>query len=280
MSIKVWRSFSCNNSSSFRLVARFADQASAEQTAAELRAFFEQHAKEMDVLMEDGDFPEENPETARALAEKYGFAWGDVLTWGDEMLEGDEPSVAAEAGVLVVYHTYCGGFGDGIPAYLRARGAREIEPEVTRAPPVSVLFSAPRGQDAKLDEELAAMFAQIDAESRAVEPFKAPWPIRWESYGTAAFFRDAATAGMVFPCAPTDLPAVKAWLAERGIERVSIRLCEPGEEERFVAIAAARCTSCSGPLEYLDPRLHDIEQRQLLCRPCGGLYDPSTFGIA
>lgn len=277
MSIRVWRSFSCNNSSSYRLIARFRDPAVAAEAAEELRAFFEAHAQEMDAVMEQGDFPDENPETARALAAKYGFSWGDVLTWGDEMLAGDEPSIATEDGVLVVYHTYCGGFGDGIPAYLRARGA-EVGEEDRSPPTVSVLFSSTPGADPELDAQLAEMFAQIDGESRDVEPFEAPWKTRWKSYGTAAFFRDAKTVGLYFPIAPTDLPAFREWLAAHGIERPSIRLCELADEARFVTIAAARCTACHGPLEYLDPRIHDIEHPQLACRtPCGALYELAAF---
>jgi hypothetical protein len=36
MAIQVWNSFSCNNSSSYRLVARFTDAGKAKDAAAEL----------------------------------------------------------------------------------------------------------------------------------------------------------------------------------------------------------------------------------------------------
>jgi hypothetical protein len=29
--------------------------------------------------------------------------------------------------------------------------------------------------------------------------------------------------------------------------------------------------------QYLDPRIHDIETAQLMCKPCGGLYDVAPF---
>ncbi|HEU0031552.1 MAG TPA: hypothetical protein VFQ53_13025 [Kofleriaceae bacterium] len=276
MTVRIWQSFSCNNSSSYRLVARFADASTADATAAELRAFFAEHAQEMDALMEQGDFPEQNPGAAQTLANQYGFTWDDVLTWGDEMLEGDEPSVASEDGVLVVYHTYCGGFGGGIPAYLRKRGAREVEDETYQTPTMSVLFPR-QAENAALEADLDLLFDQIDDEQREVEPLKTPWPTRWESYGRAAFFRDPKTVGLYFPIAPTDLSAFKTWLAERGVAQASIRLCEYADEDRFVAIGKAKCTACDAALQYLDPRIHDIETPQLACGTCGGLYELATF---
>jgi hypothetical protein len=276
MAIRVWNSFSCNNSSSYRLVARFADAATANDTAAELRMFFVEHAKQMDALMEEGNFPDENPAAAQELAKKYGFKWKDVLTWGDEMLEGDEPSLAAEGEALVIYHTYCGGFGKELPAFLEAKGATEVESEDRSAPSVSVLFKQERG-NAELDEELEGMFSQVDEEVQDVEPFKTPWKTRWECYGRAAFFRDAKTVGLYFPIAPTDLPNFKEWLVERGVAKPSIRLCEYADEDKFRAISQARCTACEAALEYLDPRIDDIESEQLACRSCGGMYDLATF---
>lgn len=51
------------------------------------------------------------------------------------------------------------------------------------------------------------------------------------------------------------------------------RLCEYGDEKKLAAIASARCTACSGALEYLDPRVHGIEAEQLACAACGGMFD-------
>lgn len=47
----------------------------------------------------------------------------------------------------------------------------------------------------------------------------------------SSFFRDPKTVGLYFPIAPTDIPAMKQWLADRGIEGASIRLCEYGDEK-------------------------------------------------
>lgn len=272
MTIRIWQSFSCNNSSSYRLVARFADAAAARDTALELAAFFKTHAKELDDVLETtGQFPSTSPPTALALAKQYGFSWGKYpLSWGDEGLQGDEPSIAAEGEVLVVYHTYCGGYGDGIPGYLKARGAK-LEKEVSDTPPVSILF--PYTSSKKLDTDLKAMFSQVSDEMREVEPFKTPWKTRWESYGRAAFFNDGKTVGMFFPIAPTDLPAFKQWVADRGIANASIRMCEYADEDKFYAIAHAKCSACNGALQFWSPRLQDIESEQLACTGCGGMYD-------
>ena len=135
MEVRVWQSYSCNNSSSYRLVARFANASSATETAAELGAFFAEHATQMDEVIEaaDYEFPDESPAAAQALAKKYGFEWKNVLSWGDEGLQGDEPAIATEGDVLVVYHTYCGGFGEELPLYLSARGATAVEEANQRA---------------------------------------------------------------------------------------------------------------------------------------------------
>ncbi|MEO8705555.1 MAG: hypothetical protein ABI867_36330 [Kofleriaceae bacterium] len=277
MSIKVWQSFSCNNSSSARLVARFADAATAAETAAELRAFFTQHAQEMDATMETGDFPDENPAAAQALAKQYGFQWVDVLTWGDEMLGGDEPMVETVNEVLVAYHTYCGGgFGD-VPKYLQARGGTVIDEGDRGAPSMSVLFAAVPGANPELEADLAMLFGQVSEESREVEPLKTPWPANGECNGTAAFFRDSKSVGLYFPIEPDDYTSVKTWLTKHGITKSSMQVCEDADEAAFVAISAATCSACGNKLDYLDPRIHDIESPQLVCTPCGGLYELATF---
>jgi len=80
-----------------------------------------------------------------------------------------------------------------------------------------------------------------------------------------------------FSLSPADLPAFQHWLAQHGVKEASLRWCEPTDEALFLAIAKARCTACARPLEYLDPRLHDIETPQLVCTSCGGFYDLATF---
>jgi hypothetical protein len=272
MTIRIWSAYSCNNSSSYRLVAKFRDAEEAAGIALELQKFLVAHATEVDEL---GDYSEEPSQAQRELGTKYGFTWSDSLHWGDDGLVGDEPEVFVENHVMIVLHTYCGGLGD-LPAYLAARGAA-VTTESNRSVAVSVLFRSIAGANPQLDAELATMYAQVeDAEVPDVSPLRAPWAPEHESYGRVAWFRDAGAAGFHVPLDPRDLAGLKAWLAERGLD-ASIRIEERDDLVLFDAIAKARCTACRGPVEYLDPRLHDIETPQLVCKPCGGLYELSAF---
>lgn len=278
MTIKIWKSFSCNNSSSYHLVARFGDPKAASETATELAAFFKTHAEQMDQVMEANDYewPDDPPPAAQALGEKYGFQWKEILGWGDEGLVGDEPHVIAEDGVLALYHDYCGGFGKEIAAYLKARGAVAVDKEDTGPLTLSVLFRYPGG-NRNLDKALAALFAQIEGESRRVDPLKTPWENVRDSYGSAAFYRDRRTVAMVIPTDPRALPELRSWLAKHGIGSPSLRIGELGDEAKFAAIAGAKCTACDGALELWHPRLDDIHHEQVACVACGGMYDVTTY---
>ena len=74
LSVRTWRSFSSNNSSSHYLVARFESSALAATSAAELREFFCTHAIEID---RDGlkDAP---TEAAREFAKTHQFEWSQL----------------------------------------------------------------------------------------------------------------------------------------------------------------------------------------------------------
>jgi len=278
--IKIWQSYSCNNSSSYRLVARFVDAAAAKLAAGELDAFFAAHAAEID---ERDGYRREPSEVQRALAARYGFTWDKVLTWGDEGLVGDEPELVLHDRQLIVFHSYCGGFGDGIPSLLRALGG-EVGTQDRGDLAISVLAVAPRGAHPELDAELATVVEAVDdyeddddPEPPWLEPVPVPWPSERESYGHVAVFRDAGTVGLHVAIDPRELPAVEPYLRARGVARLSIQIDEPGQGRVFRAIRKARCRSCEGELEYLDPRLHDIETPQLVCRPCGGFYELAAF---
>jgi hypothetical protein len=277
MTIAIWQSYSCNNSSSYRLIARFADAATARQVATELTGFFAAHATEIDQRERYGREPSL---AQRALGERYGFTWANVLIWGDEGLSGDEPDVSVEGDLLLLYHHYCGGFGD-VPAFLAARGGT-VSAQYRTDLEVSLLFRSMPGVNPQLDAEIATVFEALDEEEddgepRWLEPVPVPWPHERDSYGHVAAFRDAGTVGLHLAIHPLDLELAKKWLLDRGVEGASIQIGEAGDERVFRAIRRARCRSCDGPVEYLDPRLHDIETPQLVCRPCGGFYELQTF---
>jgi hypothetical protein len=258
--IQIWQAFSCNNSAGYRLIARFDDEDTARATAAELAEYFEAQEKLGDHRYQAGPLA--------TLARTYGFDWAD----GGAGYDG--PGVIVEGTTLIVYHAYCLGLGPGVAAYLSDRGGRP-EQQSALGFHVSVLFRAP-ADNPRFDEELAKMFGQPLDDERNARPMTGPW-VKQPTNGRVVFVRDAGTIGMWFPCDPDDLGNLKTWLADHGIDRAVIRIQEFGDEDLFLALAKARCSACDGLLEYLDPKLHDIETPQLLCKPCGGLYELSAF---
>lgn len=256
MTIRVWSSYSCNNSSSYRLVARFADPAKATAIAAELT--------ELLSGLEDGN----RNSGLQAMARLYGFDWFDE-GWGSEE---DGPHVIVDDTLVVVHHNYCVGLGPGVPAYLTEQGAT-VEQEAWADIHASLLFRP--SNDPRAVEELDALIAQETDAEGLVETFRAPW-VNQHTRGKLAWFRDPGSMGLVFPIDARDLVHLRAWLAERGIEPI-LQIEPAGDHQLFRTISRARCTACDGPLEYLDPRLHDIETPQLVCTPCGGLYELAAF---
>jgi hypothetical protein len=261
ITIQLWHSFACNNSSSYRLIARFDDAAAARTTGTELSDVFAKHAANLEV--------HETSPALHALATQYGFTWDDGGYGGRD----DGPFAIVEGEVLIVYHDYCLGLGPGVPAFLSGRGARIDEDSRRTDLQISMLFRLGPNVDARLIDELDAIAAQVGLET----PFQPPWQFQLDAYGSRSLFRDANTAGFSVPIEPRDIASAKAWLTERGIDSPVIRIDELADEHLFASLAKARCTACTGPLEYLDPRLHDIEAPQLVCKPCGGLYDLAAF---
>ncbi len=262
--IRIWQSYACNNSAAYRLISRFGDAETARTVATELTEFFDAQMKLGGRRPEDG--------ALSTLSRTYGFDWED----GAMQRDRQGPSVFVEGAMLIVYHPSCLGLGPGIPAYLADRGA--VADHASRADlRLSVLFRARPGVDPQLDEELATIFAQLPKlKEEGHQWFVAPWS-RYDAHGRFALFRDAGTVGMWFPVSPPAIAGVRTWLASHGIEKFVTQFEEPTDEQLFLALAAARCTACEGLLEYLDPRLHDIEKPQLVCQPCGGLYDVTVF---
>lgn len=273
MAIQIWNSYSCNNSSSFRLVAKFANPIAASEVAAELRRFFPEHAEEIDAR---DDYSEEPSEAQRAFAVKHGLTWGESMYWGDGGLVGDEPEVFVRGELMIVQHTYCGGFGE-LSSVIEKLGATSTDEQDSRAVGVSLLFRVPPAITGELDRELTDLFAQLDRrKTERYAEIKAPWA-EHETWGDCAWFRDPGAIGIYLPVDPRDLDNLDRWLADRAIDRPSLQIEDHRDLATFTAIATARCTACNAQLEYLDPRLHDIEHPQLVCRPCGGLYEVATF---
>lgn len=224
MEIRVWQAFSCNNSSSYRLVARFRSAEAAQGVAAELNGFLAEarplarytRRNQRVPLTQATSFP--FTEIVDELATAHNFDWTAILESG---VYDDEIVALAEGSALIVYHPYCLGLGADLPAYLRARGA-EVESATIGEPSVSVLFRLPH--DAKsLKSELTAFFDQFerteDTTSRRCTP---PWTKERTGHTTSAsvaFFCDGKTVGFYLPIEPSHIPMLKAYLHDAAMPR-------------------------------------------------------------
>lgn len=182
--VYVWNSFSCNNSSDYRLVAEFDSPKAAEAMRAELAKFFAAHAKAYDEQSDadDFDWPGEATDVARALGKKYGHTWKEFLVWGDEQLTGDEPQVGVLAKSVVLYHGYSsGGFGPDLPRVLEKAGAKLVEKGAKGGPPV-LYGSFAVSKDGKLEKSLAKFFDQRLGNERHLSDWT--WPSWAKEDGT------------------------------------------------------------------------------------------------
>lgn len=176
--VYVWSSFSCNNSSDYRLVAEFDSPRAAEVMRTELTKFFTSHAKEHDKHSgaEDFDWPGEPTNVARAFGKKYGHTWQEFLIWGEQQLEGDEPSVGVVGKNLVLYHGYSsGGFGPDVPRVLQKAGAKLVEKGAQGGPPV-LFGSFEVSKDGKLEKGLTTFFEQRNGNATSLTDWS--WP-KW-----------------------------------------------------------------------------------------------------
>lgn len=160
--IFAWNSYSCNNSSDYRLVVDFRSSQAAEAVRDELQKFFLAHAKEHDrqAAKPGFDWPGEPTKVARELGAKYGHTWKEFLVWGDDGLAGDEPEVAVVGSSVVLYHDYSsGGFGPDVPRVLERAGGKLVEKGAKGGPPILYgSFDATKG--AKWVTSLAAVLDQ------------------------------------------------------------------------------------------------------------------------
>lgn len=280
MQVQVWRSFSSNNSSAYRLVARFesAEQATAAQP--ELLAFIEAHAKEVDET-ENYDAPSA---AEQALGKKYGYkvpSRGYPLSWGDEGLEGDEPAVAISGKTLVMYHNYCGGLEDGFGDYLRAKGAKVLEEE-SEAPDVAVFFALPEGaRGKKLREGFETYFNQKES-GDSLDDWSTPPP--WVSskhhrapYAEAEdvlYFSDGHHLGFQLPLELDELDGLQAYLKKSGIKDYRLLLCDNELKQKLTVLGETkRCPECNAAgLRYLPAASEKLEEDQILCDGCGGMF--------
>ncbi|HTR55337.1 MAG TPA: leucine-rich repeat domain-containing protein [Kofleriaceae bacterium] len=237
MKVQIWNSFSCNNSSDYRLVARFKDPVLAAKAGARLAAFFEAYAEEFDRHCEDeGGPPEDEPlPSAAALAREHGVAWSadDILSWGDEGLQDNVPDIAVEGTTLAIFHDYCGGFTDNVVRVLAAAGA-EVEPEDSCPPEISLRFVLPAGERGeRMADELAKFLNQKSVHEYMSDFAKPPWGDH-RLMGDPAdiyWYREGDRFAFKMPLSPVGLPDLKKYLAD--VTELDLRLCDELELASF-----------------------------------------------
>ena len=226
-----WNSFSCNNSSDYRLVARFADAKTASTICDDLRVFFEEHATEIDEIVEreDCDPFDLVSEASRTLGRKYRYDWHASLVWGDtSALQGDEPSVCALGDTVVVYHPYMTGFGN-LPALLEHVGAELSDGEEVGLPILWVEMDAPPA--GKLLEELTKLFEQRRSESLIQD-----WEIDFDEFGDAwgaepggwshdaTYVVEDGHCTFTFPLEPRHVGDLRSYLVKKGARHLTMRI--------------------------------------------------------
>lgn len=165
LEIYEWNSFSCNNSSDYRLVAKFDDPKAAAAMKKELDKFFAKHAEQLDELNEDPDFDYDDlfdtiSDAAQKIGKKYDFKWKEGLIWGDDCLLDDEPGTWVLGDTLIVYHTYMGGFGELSKLLAKAGGTLLEKGDERGAPIVWVELDVPAKGGEAFARELVDFFEQ------------------------------------------------------------------------------------------------------------------------
>jgi len=290
MEVRVWQSFSCNNSGDFKLVARFSDAHKAAAAAKELRTFLSAHGEQIDASFDDepdesGLEAWERPSQAcHDLAAKHGFTWDEFLMWGDDSMAEDLPHVEAVGETLVVYHTYCGGFGDDLPKYFEALGSEAVEED--GPPALSVRFPLTSDGARAVADELAGYFARADDSTAPRYLYEWPSP-PWTSTGSmtghvdqVAFYDDGQTAGFHLPFDISNLDALRAYLSEHGVDGFTIALEDPDLRNLFRAVARGKCPECAvGGLTLMAAAEHGTDEDQLACPRCGGMFGLASIAV-
>ena len=293
MKVEVWQSFSCNNSSSYYMVARFKSAAEAEASGKEIQQFFEDHARDSQAMYDAGEDPISTPtEAATKLATKHGFEWTGYLAWGDEGLVDDEPWVFIVGETVLLYHNYCGGFGESVPRYFQSVGA-EVGDEDRGSPIIAVTFAIPDDPEAR--KAAGEIGSYIESLRRCAEdedgwvfqsyPIDPPWDpyptedMEFECGVPYPGWNDGHTIGFALELTQLgEWESIPMYLDKHNISDYRLTFDEPGIVERFRAIAAATCRECgAAPLRFIDAKAHDAPDDQLACDACGGMYEVSGF---
>lgn len=266
MLVQRWNSFSCNNSSSHYLVARFTTKAIAAEVSTELREFLSAHA---------GD----NDELSLAMVElaiKHDFEWGvgNTLVWGDDWEEGDWLSLQVDLhdDRVLLYHSYCLGL-DGISPYIEARGGEVChgwgEPEL------AVLFQLS-------DDALGrAVQGELDAFFSA-EPTKqeGPWGSGLSYSPNRFWWCDERTGGFCAQFSLEQMDELKLYLEGPAFTDYRLVLGDsPLKDKLRIMSDCPQCPACDGLLRLIEADLM-LPADQAACSSCGGMFELASLAVS
>jgi hypothetical protein len=245
MKILVWRSYSSNNSNSFRIISRFGSADKARAAGAALEAYFAENS----YTLSDGS------------DDDAGYV--EVIVAGSS---------------VALYHDYT----DDESFFDNTVGPREIleknggETGKTEGGAVTVqVFVKPfGGTGAEVSEELGAFFAQLQRKGkhRGVKP---PWAKRDKATvrdGELLRFHAGEVFGYEIDASAEDI----AWMREYYDERADcwMYLCEASARDKIQLLSRRPpCPGCNASdLGYIVADGETLAEDQLLCGLCGGMF--------
>ena len=230
MKIYEWNSYSCNNSSDIRLVAKFKSEQKAQQMFEELTFFLEEHAVEYDKKRDDGIFvyPGEATEVAKRFGQKYNHEWTQPMLWGDDRLEGDEPEVGVLNNSLILHHTYTSSFGSDLGQVFKNAGATEVA-QYGGAPIIFV--EAIFKEENNLERELVDLFEQ--RHHTDIDGWKFPWELKDElrCENDLSFVNEITKCSFILNLPVTEFSGLKTYL-KHNAKSFSMRLASPEDIEK------------------------------------------------
>ena len=254
-----WHSFSSNNSSDYRLIARFETKARARVIKAELARFFATHARQRDAA--DVDEP---TRAALRLGKKYEHDWKGDLAWGDEALTLSLPSLTLADDTVVIYHGYCGGLGNDLVKVLKNAGA--ILPETrakTGVPVLLVEFRLPRGvRGESVTHDLERHFAQRHEHEHLCDWHSADlaWGQGEGRSDQVSYVTADERCTFTYPLHPDYITNLRAYLRKQRVTELRISLATTSDvqrcrkADRAATRATVRKRKASAKKAGLDPR--------------------------
>ncbi len=267
MDIYQWNSFYCNNSSDYRLIAKFDTAKQARAKVKELQAMLQKHADEYDELADGDDFEWPGPptKTLERFGAKYGHKIQEFLIWGEEGLNDDMPSVGTVDSTLVLFHGYSsGGFGPDIPTILEKAGASNIDVD-TGMPLIYAEFTLRKGCEEFADSLAAYVDQREEGEDLDEWMLSPPWESNGEQKGCVdevAFARlSKGRCRFVLPVNPGDMESMSAALKDNATKLV------------------VRIASKEDLAEVLDTELESGESEDIDSTDATGLFDPAGLSF-